>query len=91
MLDPLPLSNIGQILHSNAMIQDGQYFFTSHLMALDTYRPTQGGAATCVDNCSTGNPLNIAEWVIMLKDHPDESYTQYIVKGIRTRRIQNRI
>ena len=83
MSDPLPLSNIGQILHSNAMIQDGQYFFTSHLMALDACRPTQGGAATCVDSCSTGNPLNVAEWVIMLKDHPDESHAQYIVKGIR--------
>ena len=67
------------------MVQGGHYFFTTHLMALDSCRPvqTRGYAAAYSQCANTGSPLIISQWTEMLRDHPDKSYAQYIIKGIQ--------
>ena len=61
------------------MTRDGQYYYMSQLMALDSCRPPQATH----ENANTGSPLIITQWIQMLQDHPDKSYVQFIIQGIQ--------
>lgn len=64
-------------LHSNVMIRDGWYFYTSHKMMLDSCRPTQ--IITAMQNTNTGSLPVIIQWIQMLQGYPDKKQRFRIV------------
>jgi len=68
--------------HLSGQVKEGKYLYTTHLMALDTYRPTDGESSSTAMEQKYHSPLKTETWSQKLATHPDKDYVSYITKGI---------
>ena len=59
------------------------YLYTEDLIKLDQCRPKFGKLTVQERLLGVSSPLNLAQWEAMLANHPDKSYVEYILHGIK--------
>ena len=64
-------------------LEDKIYPYTSHLLALDSYRPPPPSLPTIHEIEAIVSPLIPEAWEAALVGHPDRQLADYITKGIR--------
>jgi len=72
---------MGLDLHTSGMLRNKQYVYMEDLLSLDSCRPIH---EEFIIPHSITSPLNFSQWKILLEDHPDTRFKDFILTGIQS-------
>ena len=68
--------------YTRGAVIKGMYRYTNQLLVLNACKPQPGEEISKVKGGVT-TPLSAAVWTVGLTEHPDPTFVEYIVKGLR--------